>query len=107
MTTDKPFRLVSAEGHSVVRDGIERPINELRSLLIQLGMLSPVIGDELAVLVELSDHELMDDLAVRLLRDDVERRRYTVMERLSDRGNTLVEQLAISLASMSSVVGDA
>ncbi|MFT6162019.1 MAG: hypothetical protein ACJA00_004617 [Myxococcota bacterium] len=70
-------------------------------------MLSSVTRDELAVLSALPDNELMDDLAVRLLRTDVERRRYTVMERLSERGNALVEQLAISLAGLSPVVGEA
>jgi Lon protease-like protein len=105
--TTEPFRVVLAHGHTVERDAIERPISELRRLLAQLGMLSSVTRDELAVLSALPDNELMDDLAVRLLRTDVERRRYTVMERLSERGNALVEQLAISLAGLSPVVGEA
>ncbi len=107
LPTKRPFRVICAEGLTVQRDAIARPIGELRRLLGQLGMLSPATRDELAILSELPDAALMDDLAVRLFRDDVERRRYTVMERLSDRGNALVEQLAISLASVSPVVGDA
>jgi Lon protease-like protein len=107
LPTALPFRLVDARGHTVEQDAIERPIRELRRLLNQLGMMSPDIGDELTTLSKLADLELMDDLAVRLLRDQAARRRYTVLGRLSDRGDALVEQLAISLASMSAVVGDA
>lgn len=101
------FRQVRAQGHVVEHDSIDEPLRQLRGLLSQLGALNPDIRDEISTLAKLPGAELMDDLAARLLRSDAERRQYTVMGRLSERGTAIVGHLAMSLAGLSSVVGDA
>lgn len=96
-----PFRTVSATAEVTQMDGLAGPVSQLRALLLQLGVLSPATRDELESLSGLSDADLVDDLAVRLLHNPDERRHYTTIRRQAERAELLMGQLAMAVSSVS------
>ena len=70
------FRLVSCTTSDVADSGASSAILRLRTLVLQLGSLSPDATEEARRLVELDGKDMLDSLARKLLREPDQRRAY-------------------------------
>ena len=72
----EPFRIVQCEPMPMRDEDVRSQLQQLCVLVLQLGALSEDAGREAQRLVALSNEEMVDSLARKLLRDPDDRRAY-------------------------------
>ncbi len=106
LETGEPFRVVSGEVLTTDPAGVERALQSLRVLVLQLGSVRPEAAEEAHRLAQLEGMELPDALARRIFDQLDTQRAYLAASRLVDRVALVQDRLAQFLLA-GSTMGEA